>query len=93
MNTSSLARVATLGLPAAAALVVAGDVSEHSITVNVILKANQVVWGASKETKDKKVLDKLQKIPTGSYSTKIHEATVNFVNTLVTWKFGSKTKD
>lgn len=40
MNTSSFARVATLGLPAAAAIVVAGDVSEHSITVNAIIKAN-----------------------------------------------------
>lgn len=93
MWSSSIRRATTTGIPLSVAIVVTGDVTEHFNTLKAIKDHNQNVWEAYKLTKDKNVLKELQRIPTGGVSEKIHQASVKFYDTLITWNSGSKTKD
>lgn len=93
MWSSSIRRATTTGIPLTAAIFVTGDVTQHYNTIEAIKQENQNVWDAYKLTKDKSVLAKLQTIPTGGFSEKIHQASVKIYDTVVTWNFWSKTKD
>lgn len=93
MWSSSLRRATITGVPLTAAVFVTGEVTQHSITIQAIQDQNSLVWDAYKTTKDKTVLSKLQKIPTGTFSEKIHQASVKVYDTLISWGSSSKTKD
>lgn len=93
MWSSSIRRVTTTGFPLTAAIIVTGDVTQHYNTIQAIKEQNQTVWDVYKATKDKSVLSKLQRIPTETYTEKIHQASVKIYDTLITWSSGSKTKD
>lgn len=81
------------GLPLAAAIVVAGDVKSLTMQLEAIKENNDQVWETFRMTKDKAVLDRLQRIPTGSFSEKIQTVSAKFYDTIVTWGSGSRTRD
>jgi hypothetical protein len=93
MLSSSVRRATTLGIPLTAPVIIAGDVYQHSTSIDAILQSNQHVWDEFQRTGDRRILERLQKIPTGGVATRINEVTVRFLDTIVQWKSGSKTKD
>lgn len=95
MYSSTLRRATTLGFPLAAGIIVGGDVYMHQLNIEAIQKANDKVkvWEAYLETKDKRLLEHIQKIPTNSITTKIKEVGLDVSNKFVFWKSGSVTKD
>lgn len=93
MWSSSIRRATTTGIPLTAAIIVTGDVTQHYNAIEAIKDHNKNVWDAYRETKDKSILSKLQSIPTYRISEKIHQASVKFYDTVITWSYGSKTKD
>jgi hypothetical protein len=48
------------------------------MSIKAIQEYNKGVWESYKLTKDKSVLSNLQRIPTGGYSEKIHQASVKW---------------
>ena len=93
MSFSSLRRTTTLGLPVVAAVVITGEIVQHQTTIQAILETNRLVFKEYQRTNDKKVLEKLQKIPTNSITTRIHDLSVSLREGIVSWKSGSRTKD
>lgn len=93
MLRSSARRATTLGLPIAASVLAASDYASHSVSVKAILESNQKILELYAKTKDKKLLDSLQKIPTGGFTQKIHQVGAGFKEAVVSWTFGSKSKD
>lgn len=93
MWSSSLRRATMSGVPLSVAIVVAGDVTSLSMQLDAIKQHNDQVWEAFQMTKDKTVLNQLQKNPTGSFSEKIHTVSAKFYDAIVTWGSGSRTKD
>ena len=61
--------------------------------IEAIKEQNKNVWDIYRATKDKNVLSKIQSIPTDGFSEKIHQASVKFYDTIITWSSGSRTKD
>lgn len=93
MWSSSLRRATVSGIPLTAAIVVVGDVKSLSMQLEAIKENNEQVWESFRQTNDKALLDKLQKIPTGSFSEKIQTVSAKFYDTIITWGSGSRTKD
>jgi hypothetical protein len=91
---NSLRRATVSGLPLAAAFLVAGDVAQHQISVENIRENNKQILEIYQETKNLKVLEKFQNIPTNSsFSEKIYRVAVNFKDLVIEWGSGSKTRD
>lgn len=90
---SSIRRATTTGIPLTVAILVTGDVTQHYNAIEAIKEHNKNVWDAYRATKDKSVFSKLQSIPTERMSEKIHQASVKFYDTVITWSSGSRTKD
>ncbi len=91
---NSLRRATASGLPIAAAIIVAGDVTQHQISVETIRENNKQILEIYRETQNLKVLEKFQNIPTNSsFSEKIHRVAVNFKDLVIEWGSGSRTKD
>lgn len=90
---SSLRRAASIGVPMTAAVIVAGDAYQHTTSVDAVLKINQTILEAYKENPNPEILKKMQEIPTGSFTTKVHKVTVSIFDTLAEWSFGSKKKN
>lgn len=93
MWSSSLRRVIISGVPLSVAAVVAGDVTIVSMQIEAVQEHNQQVWETYRLTKDKAILNQLQKIPTGGFSERIHTVSAKFYDAVVTWGSGSRTKD
>lgn len=93
MLSSSIKRTVSLGLPLAAGFVVAGDHASHVASVNAILENNNRIIKLYADTRDARLLNQLQKIPTDRISERAHNATIGFKNFLIEWSTGAKTKD
>jgi len=91
--SSTLRRMITLGVPIAAAIIVGGDTIQNSQSINAIIESNEKVWEHYRLTKDKRLLEHLQKIPTDRFTTKIQEVSVEVRDFFVKWAGGSSTKD
>jgi hypothetical protein len=93
MWSSTLRRSAALSVSAVAAIVISGDCFQHHTTRTALSEKNGKVWEEFRRTNNLKLLDKLQKVPTGGYSERLREVTVGFVDSVMSWKSGSKTRD
>ncbi len=91
---NSLRRATASGLPIAAAILVAGDVTQHQISVETLRENKKQILEVSKETQNLKVLEKFQNIPTNSsFSEKIHRVAVKFKDLVIELGSGSRSRD
>lgn len=60
--------------------------------IAAIIKSNEEIWKNYKEIKERKLLEHLQRIPTDAVTIKITQLITNFIDGIVTWRSGSKTK-
>lgn len=93
LNTSTLRRATMSGFSLAATAFVAGDAVKHMQTLEAISTANADVWKAYSVTKDKNLLTHLQKVPTQSVTSKMHEISGSLREYVLSWKSGSTTRD